>query len=301
MPTYFLRYLAPLCAVILSACTDDTAQKLNDFAHSKGVKQIASLGEQLLQEQQQTSRQKPQDQAATSREPDSQAGRANLVTRRGQVGHRDFNHAKQVLPDIFRGSLKDEFYCGCQYKDKTVDFASCGYTPRKNAARASRIEWEHIVPAWNLGHQRQCWQNGGRKQCSDKDPVYQVAEGDLNNLVPAVGEVNGDRSNFPYGAWTRNPTPIYGQCQTVVDFKLKRAQPRAEVRGRIARVYFYMHERYALNLSKQDRQLMCAWAKTYPIDDWERERNGRIKAVQGKGNPYVEKPESLASQCPKQG
>ncbi|EGH19336.1 endonuclease I, partial [Pseudomonas savastanoi pv. glycinea str. race 4] len=36
----------------------------------------------------------------------------------------------------------------------------CGYVPRKSAKRASRIEWEHIVPAWQIGHLRQCWQNG---------------------------------------------------------------------------------------------------------------------------------------------
>ena len=131
------------------------------------------------------------------------------------------------------------------------------------------------------------WQTGGRNHCTATDPVFQEAEGDLVNLVPAIGEVNGDRSNYPYSAWTRHPEPIYGQCQTVVDFRMKRAQPREEVRGRAARISLYMSERYQLRLSKQDKQLFCAWAKTYPIDSWETRRDKRIAAIQGNGNPFV--------------
>ena len=46
---------------------------------------------------------------------------------------------------------------------------------------ASRVEWEHVVPAWQFGHQRQCWQDGGRKNCA-KDPVYRKMESDMHNL-----------------------------------------------------------------------------------------------------------------------
>ncbi|EEG08287.1 endonuclease [Pseudogulbenkiania ferrooxidans] len=219
-----------------------------------------------------------------------------LVSGKHSVGHRDFNNAKKVLPEVFAG-MEEDFYCGCKYSGKDVNFASCGYQPRKNAARASRIEWEHVVPAWVLGHQRQCWQQGGRKNCVATDAAFRMAEGDLNNLVPAVGEVNGDRGNLSYGAWTRTPTPMYGQCRTIVDFKNRRVQPREEVRGRAARITLYMHDQYGLRMSSQDRQLMCAWAKTYPVDEWERQREARIVALQGSGNPYVSDPQQLAKRC----
>ncbi len=127
-----------------------------------------------------------------------------LVYGKKAVGHRDFAGAKKVLPSVFAG-MEEDFYCGCPYVKTVVNFASCHFQPRKNPIRAGRIEWEHVVPAWVLGHQRQCWQQGGRKNCTDTDPVYQVAEGDLNNLVPSIGEVNGDRNNFAYSAWTRQP------------------------------------------------------------------------------------------------
>jgi deoxyribonuclease-1 len=225
-----------------------------------------------------------------------QSESADLVSGKRSVGHRDFSNAKKVLPSVFAG-MEEDFYCGCNYHGKDVDFASCGYEPRKNAARASRIEWEHVVPAWVLGHQRQCWQQGGRKNCVATDAAFRMAEGDLNNLVPAVGEVNGDRGNLSYGAWTRELTTMYGRCQTIVDFKNRRVQPREEVRGRAARITLYMHDQYGLRMSSQDRQLMCAWAKTYPVDEWERTREERIVALQGSGNPYVSDPGQLAKRC----
>jgi len=218
-----------------------------------------------------------------------------LVTRKADVGHRDFRRAKEILPSIYTG-MQEDFYCGCKYEGKDMNLASCGYQVRKQAARASKLEWEHIVAAWTLGHQRQCWQNGGRKACA-ADPAFARAEGDLVNLVPSVGEVNGDRSNLPFSVWTQRPDTIYGQCQTVVDFKLGAVQPRPEVRGRIARIYMYMHETYSLRMSRQDKQLMCAWARSMPVDQWELTRDRRIAARQGNGNRFVTDPKAVANYC----
>ena len=219
-----------------------------------------------------------------------------LIRGKNGVGHRDFASAKKVLPRVFAG-IEEDFYCGCRYTGKEVDLASCGYVARKNENRASRIEWEHVVPAAHLGLQQQCWQQGGRKNCSGKDAAFDQMEGDLNNLVPAVGEVNGDRSNMSYGAWTRSPEHVYGQCASVPDFKNKRFQPREEVRGRAARISLYMYSRYDLAMSRQDKQLWCAWAKTYPVDPWERTRNARILTLQGEGNPLVSDSAALSKLC----
>lgn len=279
-----MRYLPFLIPVLLAGCD---AGQVNSIAHAPEVKQLATLGQSLFG---------PSGASGSLSESSAAGSNVRLVNGKSAVGHRDFANAKKVLPKVFTG-MEEDFYCGCKYTGKDVDFTSCGYQPRKNANRASRIEWEHVVPAWVLGHQRQCWQNGGRKNCTVTDPVFQMAEGDLNNLVPAVGEVNGDRGNFSYGAWTRNPEPMYGQCKSVVDFKMKRFQPREEVRGRAARITLYMHDRYQLRMSSQDRKLMCAWAKQYPVDDWELRRNERIVKLQGEGNPLVTDPAKLAAVC----
>ena len=198
---------------------------------------------------------------------------------------RTFSEAKKLAWKIY-AERPETFYCGCKYSGNQVDLASCGYSVRKNANRAARIEWEHIVPAWVIGHQRQCWQNGGRKNCSANDPVFAAAEADLNNLVPSIGEVNGDRSNYALGMSTEQPG-MYGQCKTVVDFASKVAMPRPEVRGAAARVYLYMADRYKLRLSSQDRKLYEAWSRQYPVSDWEKWRNQENACRMGWGNDYV--------------
>ncbi|MBR9883767.1 MAG: deoxyribonuclease I [Oceanospirillales bacterium] len=200
-----------------------------------------------------------------------------------------FSQAKRILSDRIYAGHEETFYCGCQYgvasnpanpsrNRLTPDSSSCGLKPRKNANRAGRIEWEHVVPAWEFGHQLQCWQDGGRKACK-KDPTFRAIESDMMNLVPAVGELNGDRSNFRYGMIS-GETRRYGACDFEVDFKARVAEPRPEVRGDIARTYFYMADKYGLKLSRKQTQLFQAWDRLDPIDDWERERARRIAELQ---------------------
>ncbi len=188
-------------------------------------------------------------------------------------------------------SEQGDFYCGCQWQwagrsGGSVDLASCGYQIRAQQNRAQRIEWEHIVPAHSFGQQRLCWQQGGRKNCNAADPVFSRMEADMHNLTPAIGEVNGDRSNFRFGVLPQT-APQYGQCDVRVDFKQRVVQPRDQIKGMIARIYFYMHDRYDLNMSRQQQQLLMAWDKQFPVSDWERERDKRIAARMGHHNPFV--------------
>ncbi|CRH30688.1 deoxyribonuclease I [Pantoea ananatis] len=200
----------------------------------------------------------------------------------------NFQQAKAYAAEI-NDDAPGSFYCGCKItwhgKKGEPDLNSCGYQPRKNARRAARIEWEHVMPAWEFGHQRQCWQNGGRKNCS-KDADYRRIETDLHNLQPAIGEVNGDRGNYAYSQW-KGTDKQYGQCSMQIDFKNKQAQPPERARGAIARTYFYMRDQYHLRLSRQQTQLFTAWNKLYPVSKWECERDQRIARVQGNHNPYV--------------
>lgn len=199
--------------------------------------------------------------------------------------------AKQKIYLDQANSQVGDLYCGCKWtwtgkSGGRIDAASCGYKTRRQQSRAERTEWEHIVPAWTFGHQRQCWNNGGREQCVDKDPVFRAMEADLYNLYPAVGEVNGDRSNFNYGM-VSGVAPQYGQCTTKVDFEQRAAEPRNEVKGLVARTTFYMFDRYKLNMSRQQQQLLMAWDKQYPVSAWEKERERRIANVMGHSNPFV--------------
>lgn len=200
-----------------------------------------------------------------------------------------FSKSKRILAEIY-AEQPVSFYCGCDYKKQgkklVPDLDSCGYDPRKNAKRAKRIEWEHVMPAWAFGHQLQCWQDGGRKNCR-KNPDFKQMEADMHNLVPAVGEVNGDRSNYRYGM-LEGERRAYGACDVEIDFKARKAEPAPALRGDIARTYFYMADTYGVRLSKQQRRLFEAWAKQDPVDEWERTRNRLIERRQGNANPYVD-------------
>lgn len=210
-----------------------------------------------------------------------------------------FSESKRRLYDEVYEGQRVTFYCGCDFDgDRDVRPRSCAYRTRNNAERAGRVEAEHVFPASQFGQQRACWREdlcersdgsrfGGRSCCERIDPVFERAHNDLHNLVPAVGEVNGDRSNYNWGM-IEGEARAYGACNFEVASALRRAEPPEDRMGDIARIYFYMADTYGLRLSDQDRQLYTAWSNLDPVDDGERERNERIYAIQGNRNPYIQ-------------
>lgn len=212
-----------------------------------------------------------------------------LFSAVSQTAPANFDQAK-TLAQRLHAPAATSFYCNCdirwQGKKGIPDLAGCGYQIRKNGPRANRIEWEHVMPAHHFGHQRQCWQNGGRKNCVKTDSTFRLMEADLYNLVPAIGEVNGDRSNFRFGVLPTTE-PKHGACPVKVDFKQQVFEPAPKVRGDIARIYFYMADKYNLNLSRAQQQLFLAWHKLDPVTEQEQQLNQRIAPHMGHDNPFV--------------
>lgn len=199
--------------------------------------------------------------------------------------HQSFSQAKKIATEIY-ADHPTTFYCGCSYtnqqKKLIPDLNSCGYRPRKEPNRASRIEWEHIVPAWAFGHQLQCWQVGGRNNCRKTNEKFRRMEADLMNLVPTIGEINGNRSNYSFAMLEGEPR-IYGSCDFEVDFKARKVEPAPEVRGDIARIYWYMRDTYGLKISDKQQKLFEAWSKLDSVDAWETERKRAISSAQALG------------------
>lgn len=214
-----------------------------------------------------------------------------------------FESAKKILYGQVYADHRITFYCGCTYStDRNVDLTSCGLEALADIPRAQRIEAEHIFPAAQFGNFRPCWRDprsfptclkadgsalSGRKCCEQVDPVFETAHNDLFNLVPAVGQINGQRSDYNWGA-IEGEKREFGTCNMEVDSSIRRVEPPESVQGDIARTMFYMADTYGFNLSRQDQQLYTAWSRQDPPDAWEIERNRRIKAIQGKGNRFVE-------------
>lgn len=210
----------------------------------------------------------------------------------------NFSKAKKELLKIYQKLPNPTtFYCGCPIKwagkKGVIDIEACGYQYRKNENRARRLEWEHVVPASKFldhsgeGEQRECWKNGGRKNCEKTDPQFQAMEADLHNIQAAIGEVNGDRGNLRFSQWESNTGQVYGQCDIKIDFKRDEVDPPEQAKGPIARTYLYMQQKYSLHLSTAESLLMDRWNEAYPVTPWECERERIIAKIQLNHNDFI--------------
>lgn len=201
-----------------------------------------------------------------------------------------FSRSKRLLATKVYRQHKKTFYANCDYEIKGKRLVplpdTCGFEYRKNKARAERIEWEHIVPAWEFGHRLSCWREGGRKKCRESNQYFQQMEADMHNLVPAIGEINGDRSNFPYNT-VRGEKRLYGKVDMEIDFANRRAEPKRNILGDIARTYLFMREKYNIPMSQEQEALLIKWNNQDPVSRWEKKKNLLVKNLQGDSNHYI--------------
>lgn len=257
-------------------------------------------------------------------EPD--AGSAPVPGPVGPGGNqriRSFDEAKRALLHIYERHRVD-LYCGCVFLPEPghglrVDLGGCGYVVFRDATRAGRIEWEHVVAAATFGRTFQEWAVGddrcvdrkgkrfkGRK-CAARSAEFARMEGDLHNLFPVVGEVNGIRGDLPMGILDppdrtpphHRPTSdvfTFGACKSTVERGV--FVPRPEVRGDVARASLYMDGAYPSRhiLDEAHRALFERWSADDPPDEWERERNRAITARQGNANPFIDAFERVSAE-----
>ncbi len=146
---------------------------------------------------------------------------------------------------------------------------------------------------------------------------------DLHHLTPARQAVNQQRgtcsfgivqtadTNFPrlsgakFGSPNTAAMPGYSWTSIPGCTSDKVFEPPAEVKGDIARNYFYMATRYftedtcwqtnyavtKANLKPWLENLMRQWHADDPVSDEERQRNDWIHRIQGNRNPFVDYPE----------
>lgn len=219
----------------------------------------------------------------------------------GNMTIDSFSKAKKLLLNKVYYDHRVSFYCDCPFKSDQTIVSTDKFSPiTKHFKRSIRVEWEHVVPAQSFGQSFKEWREGaegcvdrngksfkGRK-CAEKISMeYRHMQADLYNLTPADGQINALRSNYSY-AMIPGESRQFGNC----DFEIEnqKVEPRPEIRGDIARIYFYMDDAYPGHgiISKKNLKLFQAWDRQDPIDDWERERAKRIEAIQGNKNRFVQ-------------
>ena len=198
---------------------------------------------------------------------------ASMSIAGGNTTIQSFNKAKKLmLKQVYHDHHKT-FYCGCTFNIKKKITHRNGYVPLKNNARAGRLEWEHVVPAHAFGQSFKEWREGHPKcvnrkgkafkgrNCAQKvNHKFRYMQADMYNLYPAVGEVNGLRSNYSYAMIPGEPRR-FGDCD--MEIEDRKAEPPPHIRGDIARTYFYMNWAYPGRgvISKKNRKLFEAWDK----------------------------------------
>lgn len=213
--------------------------------------------------------------------------------------YQSFNKSKKVLLSRIYRDHHQTFYCLSEFDSKKKVFHTNGYVPVKNNKRANRLEWEHVVPAHAFGQSFKEWREGeptcidskgksfkGRR-CTEKvNSQFRYMQADMHNLVPAIGEVNGLRSNYSF-SMIPGEERRFGSCD--MEISNRKAEPPEDVRGNIARIYYYMDNAYPGRgiISKKNRKLFGSWNRLDPVDQWECLRERRIQQIQGNENKFI--------------
>lgn len=165
-----------------------------------------------------------------------------------------------------------------------------------NSSEGAGWNKEHTVP--------QSWFN-------ENSPM----KSDIVHVVPTDCWVNNMRSSYPLAEvatikkYSANYYSILGTCKTE-GYNGTVFEPNDEIKGDIARIYFYMATCYqdkVSNWTKGESQkvfgnssypglrdwvlaMFMRWSKQDPIDEVEIARNNAVKEVQGNRNPFVDYP-----------
>jgi deoxyribonuclease-1 len=207
-----------------------------------------------------------------------------------------FSKAKRALRRLYDREPQRTLYADCPFFEWKLDWAKCCFVPEREVRK--RIEWEHVVPAaafgrgfveWRDGH-RECVDKRGKRyhgrKCARRtNATFRLAEGDMHNLVPVIGDLNERRGHKTVGLVDGEPR-IYGSCDVEIETVF---EPRPGARGDVARAYLYMAAAYAtFALEGAQRAMLERWHRSDPPDPRERRRNDFIEAEQGNRNPWID-------------
>lgn len=137
---------------------------------------------------------------------------------------------------------------------------------------------------------------------------------DIVHVVPTDCYVNNRRSSYPFGEVSKatytsaNNYCLLGSSKTP-GYSGTVFEPNNEIKGDLARIYFYMATCYEdkctkwssgsgssvfsdenLGLKNWVVDMMMAWSKLDPVDEVEKARNNAIPGIQTNRNPFVDYP-----------
>lgn len=146
------------------------------------------------------------------------------------------------------------------------------------------VSIEHIYTSNRMVQALGCH---SRQQCYENNPDFRIMESDLHNLYPVWIDASNALYDSEYGI-------IEGEYWRFENCDLERkkgvVEPRPVARGNIARAIFYMHNTYNLPVPEQTIEILKTWNLADPPSKQEIRRNEKIQKLQGRRNPYIDKP-----------
>ncbi len=233
------------------------------------------------------------------------------IIRQGNRHSQSFYAVKEEMLDEVYYDHRYTLYCNAEFTlhkkikpskgFKLPDLQNVGFqfydiSKEELLKKAQRMEWEHIVPVQNFGKTFSEWSVGhkncrlaknqpykGRKCAEQESEEFRYMYTDMYNLYPSIGAVNYLRSNFNMTQFDGNVKNTFGSC--ALKLSRNKAEPPDNVKGLIARTYFYMERTYSrYRIGQPMRGVLQAWDKKYPVSKWECRRAFRIEKVQGNAN-----------------
>jgi deoxyribonuclease-1 len=208
-----------------------------------------------------------------------------------RTGHRGFQYDSargylyQDVEDPDDNNLIEDMYAG---RVVTVDRRAGSNTDAGDAS----LNAEHSWP----------------QSCGAREDRTNGPRGDLHVIFATDAAANQRRGNDPYGmvttaSQTFGPDSAGNFSRYGTDGTRQVFEPRAERRGDIARAIFYFYVRYVPEIPASislanfaiEQATLRQWAQQDPPDAFERARNNEAYAVQGNRNPFVDRPELLAT------
>lgn len=117
---------------------------------------------------------------------------------------------------------------------------------------------------------------------------------DAHHLRPEDPNVNSTRGSYKMGYVTTNKKEIMFKNTTHTYCYIGGGyfEPRDEIKGDIARIYFYLltryEELYSNFSSVADMKVLLEWNELDPVSDSEIRRNTVVYGVQGNRNPFID-------------
>lgn len=198
----------------------------------------------------------------------------------GQFTYKSYDEAKRVYWRKLYPTGGIDLYCAAKFDAS------------RNVGATEKMSIEHAFPADSIAEAHNGCTN---RDCSATE--VQRAEGDMNNLWPAIQRVNSSRGKLRYGEISGEASRRF--TNVCPDFErtsgsMGLVEPRDEVKGDVARSIVYMHFTYGLPFEPvvADKDVLLRWMSQDPPDAEERRRNTVITSLQGAGNPLITVPGS---------